>query len=191
MENPQDLITKRIQELPQYVRDAIAEAQATTKLRDITARHHLRVDQQAVVEREVMLVMLGFTDEASFVKNLVSQAKVTEESAQNLAQDIGGEIFSHIRQAMRRLETETGQNAPVPKTAQAPAPVPPQAPAATPKQAEPVLAIRTASGDAHAALAPIDSALSGPRLSPPQKVDVGLAPAKPGYKTDPYLEPIE
>lgn len=191
MENPQDLITKRIQELPQYVRDAIAQAQATTKLRDIAMRHHLRVDQQAVVEREVMLVMLGFTDEASFVKNLMSQAKLTQEGAQSLAQDIGGEIFSHIRAAMQRLQTEAPKTslpatqAPVPP----PAPAAVQAPARKPMAAVP--AMRTATADAHTALAPVADALTEARVSPPERVDVGLAPAKPGYKTDPYLEPIE
>lgn len=189
MDTPQDLIAKRIQELPPYVREAIAEAQATAKLRGISARHHLRVDQQAVVEREVMLVMLGFTNEASFVKNLMSQAKITEEGAQSLAQDIGGEIFSHIRIAMQRMQTESPKA--VEPAAPAAAPVPSFTPAPMQKPVEPVPAMRTATSDAHAALAPIDSALKEARVSPTERVDVGLAPAKPGYKNDPYLEPID
>lgn len=177
MDNPQDLITKRIQELPPYVREAIAEAQATVKLREIGARHRLRIDQQAIVEREVMLVMLGFTDEGSFVRSLMQEAHITEEGAQSLAQDVGGEIFSHIRAAMQRMQSERPQPAG--------ASVPPTQPVKVSAQ------LPSTPTHEHAALMPVQTALTEERVSPAVQVNVGIAPAKPGYKADPYLEPIE
>lgn len=151
MATAEELIKQRISELPPYVKQAIGEAQATTKLRDIGLKHKLRIDQQTVMEREVMLVMLGFDTESTFVRNLVAEAKIPLPEAQLLAQEIGEGIFAHIRAAMRRMTEEkqvptekkpdAPYQAPVP-AAKPPAPrsvVPPSA-AAVPPKAPPPLA---------------------------------------------------
>lgn len=209
MDTPEQIIAKRIAELPDYVKQAIGEAQATVKMRAIGQRYKLRIDQQTVMEREVMLVMLGFDNEGAFVRNLVAQAKIPLEDSQKIAADVGNEIFAHIRTAMRRMSEERGRpkvaTPPPAKTEaarpplqdvipkQAPIPVPP-APSTvfveTPKAPPAVPATPVAV--APKPLEAVEKTLSTPQATPGTTVTVGIAPAKgPGYSNDPYREAIE
>lgn len=203
MDTPDKLIAKRIEELPEYVKQAIAEAGATSKLRGIGERHRLRIDQQAILEREVMLVMLGFDTESSFIRNLVAEAKIPLAESQAIAQDVGNDIFVHIRAAMRRMFEEKRLGASAPPSASAPmpqtAPKPVAPPSARPQAAptlpaEPVGAPPASPAPAPAPVAPLESvaeALAKPTSAPGKSINLSTPPQKlSGYTIDPYREEI-
>lgn len=177
METPEQLIAKRISELPQYVRQAIGEAQATTKLRTIGNKYHLRIDQQMVMEREVMLVMLGFDTEGAFVRNLVSEAKIPLSDAQSIAGDVGGEIFSHIRDAMRKMSEERSKQ-PAAQTA----PAFPASPQGT-QAAKSVLPPSAAAPKMPPSPAPSVQQNTKPAVEPPQKTVAAPAASPIGPAT--------
>ena len=81
-----------------------------------------------------------------------------------------------------------------PLTANTSAPTVPQKPVVppiTPISPQPLAHVSTVSAAPKPIPAPtaVDDMLSKPQVSQTEKVNVGISPAKPSYKVDPYLEP--
>ena len=195
-----EVIKDGIAKLPPYIKRAIGEVRPTEKMRLIGEKHGLHLDQQTVMEREVMLAMLGLVEGGDFVDVLAREGGVSAATAQAVATDISNQIFIPIREVMKGSE----KNPPLPPHTQNPISTPPQQlqktfppeaengtlPATVPSNTvSPSPVVKT---PALASLASVDETLNKPQGTPAQRIDVGIAPAKPtDYTHDPYREPIE
>ncbi|OGG58535.1 hypothetical protein A2765_02295 [Candidatus Kaiserbacteria bacterium RIFCSPHIGHO2_01_FULL_56_24] len=154
--NPQDTelqqqLEERLKTLPQAVQNAIASSDLEKRLRELSDKQKLHIDQWQKLENEVMLTLLGFQQAENLENNLIREVGVTAEIARALAENINTIVFEPIRQELeRQLEHPAAQEATVSaieatratalagveKESPAPVPQPAVAPA-TPPQAPP------------------------------------------------------
>ncbi len=95
-------IQDRIGQLPTVVQDAIASADTTAHLRELSTTHQLHIDQWQILENQVMLTLLAFQEPEDLSKNIEEQVKVSHETANILAEDISRVIFEPIREELER-----------------------------------------------------------------------------------------
>lgn len=110
MNEYQELIEKRLRELPDYVRDAIGMTKPTEAIARIAAKNKLHVDQTNDLATEVYLVMLGLIDPNEFEANLKSEVKLSQNLVGDVMKDVSEQLFLPIRDAMRRFMGETADN---------------------------------------------------------------------------------
>lgn len=198
-----DTIKEGLAELPPYIKTAIQEVRPTEKMRLIGESNRLHIDQQTVMEREVMLAMLGLIEGSDFVDVLSKEGGVDTATAQKIATDISNQIFIPIRNAMRRAEeanppqalTESAspaivQSTPVKTGGNAAAST---ASAVLPTHLDSAPAVIPPNKSApHVDLPSVDTALNITQSASSQRIDVGITPPQTrSYENDPYLEPIE
>jgi hypothetical protein len=145
-QNIEKILGEQMRELPQTLRDAITSPEIEEKLRMLTQKHHLHIDQSATLENEVTLALMGFTSLYAFSDTLVEELGLSREVANALAEDISREIFEPVHDRLRRATEgdpeDTLERASVPfeELSEEPVeePVAPSAPApsASPKSSE-------------------------------------------------------
>jgi len=169
MDEKQEILQKRLAELPADVREAIVSTNVSEKIRAIGQRNSLHIDQLGDLEDETLLVMLGFADSSEFGDALQKTLRVEEPLARQLAQEINNEVFASIRESMQNFAQRRASEAPAQETPEKPAPTaPPALPAVEHMLTEPTISTST----------PLKS-------TPPPAPSQGEA-----YKADPYREPL-
>lgn len=166
-------LAERFKQLPQVVQSAITSADVEDKLRELSEKHKLHLDQWEKLENEVMLTLLGFQQAEDLPKNLEREVGIPAETADTLAGDIAELIFFPIREELER-ETEKSEET-GPGTAPATPPpmsTPPAAPTpATPPPPPPIAKVERA---------PVSSSYTSQAKSH----------ERPAIEGDPYREPI-
>src|SRR3989304_5718741 len=100
---PREQITKRLQSLLETLGDAyFSEKTAdvigrTCQLRDINE------DLMSIIARLAGRVLLGYLRPENFVAEIQKETGVSEMTAQLVAHDIDGEIFSNVRLELKKL----------------------------------------------------------------------------------------
>ena len=104
--NPQTDVDKafaeRLAMLPPVVQQAIQSADLEKRLRSLANTHKLHIDQWELLENEVKLALLGFTEVEKLPENLEKEVGVDHETAIHLTQAINDEIFEPIREELER-----------------------------------------------------------------------------------------
>jgi len=73
------------------------------------AKYGLRIDQSGILEREIMLLLMGVESPAEFTAALAEEAKLPKETITGIVQDVNSLIFVPLRQE----EERNGMGAPV------------------------------------------------------------------------------
>lgn len=102
--NIQDIIKKQLNSLPQEMRDAIRNTNLGEKFNSISNKHNLRIDQNASLQTETLLVMLALSSSEDYIPNLVRELEVSENEARALAEDVNREVLDGIRSSIRKIE---------------------------------------------------------------------------------------
>ncbi len=105
-----------MQTLPPIIRAYLAQGSYTTVAKGLMSKYGLRIDQGGVLEREIMLLLMGIENPDDFTKALIEEAKIDQKTVSSIVQDINTQIFIPLREAEMK-----GQSAP----AAAPQPVRP------------------------------------------------------------------
>ncbi len=203
-------VKKRFESLPADIKEFVYGTDMTNILHSIGAKHQLHIDQIGELEGEAADVMTGFSQPEEFISNLKESLNIDDAKAQAIAKDINDQLFSKIRESMKRASAPAAPTAPSapPAVSMSVAPkMPPAAPA--PKMAPPPAPAQPAVAPAPAPMKPkpdlsgADALLQGKTVSSPatqvQKPATPAAPAAPGtqpapqkpqsYSADPYREP--
>lgn len=98
----QAMFAERLKQLPRPLQDAIQSADVDIKLRTISQRHAIHVDQGAVLENEVKLTLYGFEKVENLAHNIQTEVGLDAATAQQLAEEISSEIFEPIREQLER-----------------------------------------------------------------------------------------
>lgn len=94
-------IKKAYSELPKKIQDAIFASKWEDQLSFILKKYNLRIDQIAVIEETVVLVMLGLMPITEFIETLKTDAEIKDdETINNLLIDLEESIFKKIRIAL-------------------------------------------------------------------------------------------
>lgn len=90
-----------------FIKKIINESNWENEVRRIVEKHGLRIDQGAVIEREVIYIMFGIDEVENFEKNLEKEADIKPQKASEISEDISLKIFEPI---MDRLMSRTDDN---------------------------------------------------------------------------------
>ena len=215
----QDLSTV-VSQLPPPVRAFFVSGKVETVAKNLMLKYQLHIDQGAVVEREIILLLLGLKDPAEFTKALAEEAKLDQQTVNGIVQDINTQIFIPLREEeMKGGGMKTSPAIGIPQVIKPAAPsgtppshfhlqnkiAPPPRPAMPPPPRPPLKA-------AEGAAKPMDSRklledheephieFKGAIYHPPIPKPPAVPPTPPKpkpvvpitpYSSDPYREPLE
>ncbi|HCR52670.1 TPA: hypothetical protein DIV48_03460 [Candidatus Kaiserbacteria bacterium] len=144
-----------MQTLPPPIRSYLAQGRYTSVAKNLMMKHRLRIDQAGILEREIMLLLMGIENPDEFTQSLAEEAKLDEQTINGIVQDVNEQIFIPLREEMRRGEQKPQQSGPA-------APVAPRAtilpPRTTVIPANPQMPSR-----------PPEAFVSVPKYAPPPK----------------------
>ncbi len=111
--NPQDpkeptleeSVAQVMQALPPVIRAYIAQGKYTAVAKSLMAKYSLRLDQGGVLERGIMLLLMGINSPDEFLQALVDEAKLDEQTINNIAKDLNDLVFAPLRK-----EEEAGRS---------------------------------------------------------------------------------
>lgn len=123
-QNPQELTLEEsmkqvLETLPPTVRAYLTGGKYTPVAKSLMAKYNLRVDQSGVLEREIMLLLMGVETPDEFMQALLDEARLDQKTVNGIAQDVNTQIFVPLRAEEMKSDLAAG------KPAQAPAPVRP------------------------------------------------------------------
>lgn len=93
----QNQIQERLAQLPESVRRAIKNINYTAQVQSLMQKHNLRLDQAGIVDREIMLVLLGLEHPDKLFSNLMREGGLSKDVAVAIAEDLNEKIFKAIR----------------------------------------------------------------------------------------------
>jgi hypothetical protein len=106
-QDTQKIIEERFKELPETIREVITESGWEKIIREIVSKNNLRIDQGGIIENETLLIMLGFETPEDYLNNLIQEAKLSQEIALKVSQEVNEKIFSLIRnRIIEKTESE-------------------------------------------------------------------------------------
>jgi hypothetical protein len=94
-----------MQSLPPVVREYLAKGKYTPVARNLMSKYGLRIDQGGILERELMLLIMGIESPEEFVQALGEEAKITPEIVGSIVQDVNSQIFVALREEERKAPT--------------------------------------------------------------------------------------
>lgn len=102
----QNIIASQFKELPEVIQDTITGSNWQEKIRRVVKNNNLHVDQGAAIENLVFITMLGIETPQRFVQNAKEFAKVSDDQAITISNEVEREIFGDIRRKLIAI-TET------------------------------------------------------------------------------------
>lgn len=115
----EDSIKEVMQTLPPVIRDYLAQGKYTPIAKSLMTKYNLRIDQGGVLEREIMLLLMGVENPDEFTQALVEEARLDEQTVSNIIKDVNNQIFAPLR----KEEEKGGMNENIQSPAKPAAPV--------------------------------------------------------------------
>lgn len=104
-ENFDILLREQLASLPKKVQDAIVSTDIEKHLQELSKIHRLHLDQWELLEKEVLITLLGLEKPSQLALNIERNVGVPHDEAVPLAEDISRIVFAPIRS---ELESMTG-----------------------------------------------------------------------------------
>lgn len=131
-------IKQVMQTLPAPIRNYLAQGKYTPVAKSLMSKYGLRIDQAGILEREIMLLLMGIEDPSEFATALTEEGALTSDAVQKIVADVNQLIFVPLREEMRRVgNAPSPQQAPIPQMR--PQPTAPPRPVPTPVTPSPRL----------------------------------------------------
>lgn len=166
-----------MQSLPPVIRDYLAQGRYTAVAKNVMTKYGLHLDQGGILEREIMLLLMGVEDPTEFGQALAEEARLDQKTINGIMQDVNNQIFIPLRDEMRNAPAPAPQP-PKPVTPPPTPPTPVVAPAPTPPMPVAV--------PAPAPVAPAAPAPSSAPVTEPQGVNIFA----PRTWTPPKADPV-
>lgn len=93
--------------LPPVIRNYITGEKYTTVARGLMAKYKLRVDQGGVLEREILLLLMGVENPDEFTQALTEDAQLNKVVIASIVQDVNDQIFVPLRKEEEKGGTVT------------------------------------------------------------------------------------
>jgi len=108
-------IKKRLQKLPEDLKDAIFSEENTTVLLAIGKKYNLPIDKIGELSTATNYIILGAIKPGEYIAELAKRLEVDKEVARKIAHDVNEKIFSKIRESLKKIhkidETSTSPEA--------------------------------------------------------------------------------
>lgn len=123
----QDLSTI-VAQLPAPIRTFFASGKVEIVAKNLMQKYQFHIDQGAIVEREIIMLLLGLKNPTEFTEALAEEAKLTKIVINGIVQDVNNQIFVPLRKEEEKggmAATEVRPSTEIPKVEpQRPVPVP-------------------------------------------------------------------
>lgn len=86
-----------MQTLPPVIRTYLTQGKYTVVAKNLMSKYRLRIDQGGVLEREIMLLLMGVETPDEFTKALAEDARLDQPTVDGIVQDINNQIFIPLR----------------------------------------------------------------------------------------------
>ncbi|MDO8231781.1 MAG: hypothetical protein Q7T37_01065 [bacterium] len=87
-----------VQSLPPIIRSYLSQGKYTPVAKSLMGKYGLRIDQGGILEREIMLLLMGVESPDEFMHALTEEAKIGEDVADDIAGDVNAQIFAPLRE---------------------------------------------------------------------------------------------
>jgi len=98
----EDSVKQVMPSLPPVVRSYLAQGKYSLTAKSLSSKYGLRVDQGGVLERELMLMLMGIESPAEFTEALTKEAGIVEQTVASLLQEINTQVFVPLREQMEK-----------------------------------------------------------------------------------------
>lgn len=110
-----------MQTLPPPIRQYLKEGKYSIVAKNLMRKYGLHIDQGGVLEREIMLLLMGIENPDEFAASLKSEAALSEDVVRNIMTDVNQEIFIPLQKEMRNAgngarETKSSAPSSAPRT---------------------------------------------------------------------------
>ncbi|MFH0846347.1 MAG: hypothetical protein V1851_03060 [Patescibacteria group bacterium] len=106
MSFPFETIKEKFLNVPEDVQEAISSSDTAEQLRLITEEYKLQLDDAEELTKEIGYLILGLKPEKDFIKNIQNTTGLSYEKSKQLSQDINNRIFGHIRESLKKIQSE-------------------------------------------------------------------------------------
>ena len=90
--------------LPLLIRNYLGQGKYSDVANRLMTKYALHVDQGSILEREIMLLLMGIDNPDEFVQALAEEAMLDQQTVTGITQDVNEQIFVPLREEMRRGE---------------------------------------------------------------------------------------
>lgn len=102
--------------LPPIIRDYLSAGKYTTVARNLTTKYGLRIDQAGILEREIMLLLMGIETPQEFAQALTEEARLDKKIVDGIALDVNEQVFIPLRNEEQRVGMGQASSSSVPET---------------------------------------------------------------------------
>jgi hypothetical protein len=88
--------------LPSPIRNYLGQGKYSEVANNLMTKYGLHVDQGGILEREIMLLLMGIENPDEFTQALVEEAKLDQQTINNIVKDVNEQIFVPLREEMRK-----------------------------------------------------------------------------------------
>src|SRR3989344_2586937 len=169
-----------ISQLPAPIRAFFVSGKVEIVAKNLMQKYQLHIDQGAITEREIILLLLGLKSPDEFTKTLVEEAKLDQQTVNGITRDVNEQIFVPLREEMRKGSAQQSVATPSPKATSASSETSQGAAEGTAREvvlqprttmipANPQLPLRPAEAYGVGGQRPAQTLASVPRYVPPKK----------------------
>lgn len=103
MDYTQEQIVEKYYSLPQDLRTAMASVESAKIIQQIEKKHKLNIAQAGELASETGFVLMGLTRPENFIRNLSERLEVATQKAKEIALDVNAQIFSRVKESLKKL----------------------------------------------------------------------------------------
>ena len=104
MDYTKEQLEAAFKKLPDDVREAVTSVDTAQALNEIGASFGLHIDQEAELESEISLYLMGLTMPSDFAPHLEERLEITHKRAQEIAAEANDKIFLKVRQSILKIQ---------------------------------------------------------------------------------------
>lgn len=98
----EESVKQVMQTLPPVIRDYLAAGRYTAVAKSLALKYNLRIDQAGVLERELMLLLMGIENPTEFTEALAQEANLGQEVIGGIVEDVNAQVFVPLREEEMR-----------------------------------------------------------------------------------------
>ncbi|MHB0865695.1 MAG: hypothetical protein ACYC1Y_02235 [Minisyncoccota bacterium] len=113
-----------VAQLPAPIRAFFVSGKVEIVAKELMQKHQLHIDQASIVEREIILLLLGLKTPAEFMQALAEEAKLSEQVIGGIVQEVNERIFVPLRAEEMKAGQSVRPAMPAERLQPVPQPVP-------------------------------------------------------------------
>ncbi len=98
----EESVKRVMQTLPPPIRNYLGQGKYSVVANNLTTKYALHIDQGGILEREIMLLLMGIENPDEFIKTLAEEAKLDQQTINSIVRDVNEKIFVPLREEMRK-----------------------------------------------------------------------------------------